>query len=141
MRSRTVEPRWSEKSRERLKALDREVAQLRARLRELSEQYPLERTEISRSEKADLSTLKSPLAASSSVPEAGGLGVRERPYGPGDERERERFAQYLASADLARMAPRLRRERIAQRNRALIMAILALFLLGAVIMLWFRHSG
>ena len=129
MRLRKTESPLSEKSRERLKALDREMAQLRVRLRELTESYPLDSDDLGRR------------TAAPTAPARGGAPVRERPAVAGDERDRERFVHYFASADLARTAPQLRRERIAQRNRAIVTAILALFLLGAVILLWLRHQG
>jgi hypothetical protein len=129
MRLRNTESPLSEKSRERLQALDREMAQLRVRLRELTESYPLDSDDRRRR------------AAAPTAPARGEAPLRDRPAVAGGERDRERFVHYFASADLARAAPQLRWERIAQRNRAIVTAILALFLLGAVILLWLRHQG
>ncbi len=140
MRTREAELRWSEKSRERLRAIEREVGQLRGRLSELTEQYPLDRRDPGVSSAGSLVRGRIPEDVLP-VPEASGLSIRDRPYAPADERERERFAHYLASADLARTAPQLRRERIAHRNRAIVMAILALFLVVAVVLLYLRHRG
>ncbi len=110
--------------RARLGEIERELAQLKKKKqvmeRESPGDAPDEFPEPHRQPPSGASEPKRVPAGREASPVATGEGADDR---------RERFASYFMTGSLGRGAPQLRKERRAMRNKAILMAVVALFLL------------
>jgi hypothetical protein len=119
----------SKERRARLAEVERELAQLKKKRRILERDYPQDLPE------AAPATRRQPPAGPGAVdrgpfpPDAGEANAPARTAGGEDLDKRERFASYFMTGSLGRAAPQLRRERRAMKNKAILMAVVALFFL------------
>ncbi len=130
----------TKKRRARLLEIERELELLKKKKRALERSRDVEAAEapFREVEAAEPAGLSKPPAVPVS-PSAPGIPLagrdREGADGsiPGESgEERERFASYFMSGNLGRSGTQLRKERRAQRNKAILMAVLAAFLLIVV---------
>jgi hypothetical protein len=120
-----------------LDEVERELARLKKQYRTLEKDYsrdiPGDLPEPSRSSSARAAVPERapapPAAGPATAPGAGPADVPEWAAAGNDGDRRERFASYFMTGSLGRAAPQLRKERRAMRNKAILMAVVALFFL------------
>jgi len=109
--------------RARLEAIERELALLQKKRRALERSW-----DAARDDDEPVPPLAEAGSGSAAAPVGGDrAGLPERPE------ERERFASYFMSGNLGRSGSQLKREHRAQRNRAIVMAVFALFLIVVLV--------
>jgi hypothetical protein len=128
-----------------LEEVERELARLKKQYRTLEKDYSRDipgdfpeppRSPSSRSagrERAPAPPGAGPVTAPGvgpvTAPGVGPADVPEWAAAGNDGDRRERFASYFMTGSLGRAAPQLRKERRAMRNKAILMAVVALFFL------------
>ena len=127
----------SKERRARLVEIERELALLKKKKRALDRSRESEASEAPFLDAgpADRTVLPGPVDAGERAPAGGGPARGGDPAGVEEaipDEQRERFASYFMSGNLGRSGAQLRKERRAQRNKAILMAILAGVLLIVV---------
>jgi hypothetical protein len=125
--------------RARLAEVERELERLEKQRKTLQKRQRRDLPEDSGEPRAPISRgpAAPPLSAAPVAPEKPAAEPApdplERAVMPEDGQDRERFASYFMTGSLGRAGPQLRRERRVMRNKAILMAVVAVILLLALV--------
>ncbi|MFO7535532.1 MAG: hypothetical protein R6X19_07610 [Kiritimatiellia bacterium] len=132
-RSRAMRARLAEVERELERLAKQRKTLQKRRLRDLPGDLGEPRAPISRGLGAAPPLSAAPVAAPEKSAAEPAQDPLERAVMPEDGQDRERFASYFMTGSLGRAGPQLRRERRVMRNKAVLMAVVAIILLLALV--------